>query len=49
MLRFDNTYSIFQAKRISYSVEVLLPDHLQPAQNNGKSGDHVEVECNSQL
>ncbi|XP_005922012.1 SEC14-like protein 2 [Haplochromis burtoni] len=49
VLRFDNTYSIFQAKRISYSVEVLLPDHLQPAQNNGKSGDHVEVECDSQL
>lgn len=49
VLRFNNTYSIFQAKRISYSVEVLLPDHLQPAQNNGKSGDHVEVECDSQL
>uniref|UniRef100_A0A3Q2UEP4 SEC14-like lipid binding 8 n=1 Tax=Fundulus heteroclitus TaxID=8078 RepID=A0A3Q2UEP4_FUNHE len=29
VLRFDNTYSIFQAKRVSYSVEVLLPDQLQ--------------------
>uniref|UniRef100_A0A665TYN1 SEC14-like lipid binding 8 n=1 Tax=Echeneis naucrates TaxID=173247 RepID=A0A665TYN1_ECHNA len=29
VLRFDNTYSIFQAKRISFTVEVLLPDHIQ--------------------
>uniref|UniRef100_A0A3Q1FI39 GOLD domain-containing protein n=1 Tax=Acanthochromis polyacanthus TaxID=80966 RepID=A0A3Q1FI39_9TELE len=28
VLRFDNTYSIFQAKRISFTVEVLLPDRL---------------------
>uniref|UniRef100_A0A8D3ATT9 SEC14-like lipid binding 8 n=1 Tax=Scophthalmus maximus TaxID=52904 RepID=A0A8D3ATT9_SCOMX len=34
VLRFDNTYSIFQAKRISFSVEVLLPDHLQRPQKN---------------
>ncbi|CAG07787.1 unnamed protein product, partial [Tetraodon nigroviridis] len=26
VLRFDNTYSIFQAKRVSFTVEVLLPD-----------------------
>uniref|UniRef100_A0A3P9CNU3 GOLD domain-containing protein n=1 Tax=Maylandia zebra TaxID=106582 RepID=A0A3P9CNU3_9CICH len=26
VLRFNNTYSIFQAKRISYSVEVLIYD-----------------------
>uniref|UniRef100_A0A4W4F5M2 SEC14-like lipid binding 8 n=2 Tax=Electrophorus electricus TaxID=8005 RepID=A0A4W4F5M2_ELEEL len=25
VLRFDNTYSIFQSKRVSFSVEVLLP------------------------
>ncbi|XP_054895584.1 SEC14-like protein 2 [Poeciliopsis prolifica] len=38
VLRFDNTYSIFQAKRVSYTVEVLLPDRLQSqqeAQTNG--------------
>uniref|UniRef100_A0A8C7PCZ5 SEC14-like lipid binding 8 n=1 Tax=Oncorhynchus mykiss TaxID=8022 RepID=A0A8C7PCZ5_ONCMY len=26
VLRFDNTYSIFQSKRISFTVEVLLPE-----------------------
>ncbi|XP_004086486.1 SEC14-like protein 2 [Oryzias latipes] len=26
VLRFDNTYSIFQAKKVSFTVEVLLPD-----------------------
>ncbi|XP_030579380.1 SEC14-like lipid binding 8 isoform X2 [Archocentrus centrarchus] len=49
VLRFDNTYSIFQAKQISLTVEVLLPDHLQPPQSNGKSSNHVQVECDSQL
>lgn len=29
VLRFDNTYSVFQAKRVSFSVEVLLPDRPQ--------------------
>ncbi|KAM6954514.1 SEC14-like protein 2 [Aplochiton taeniatus] len=29
VLRFDNTYSIFQAKRISLTVEVLLPGQLK--------------------
>lgn len=38
VLRFDNTYSIFQAKRISFSVEVLLPDHMQSP--HGASKDH---------
>lgn len=28
VLRFDNTYSIFQTKRVSFTVEVLLPDHM---------------------
>lgn len=35
VLRFDNTYSIFQAKRVSFTVEVLLPDHLQSPKTNG--------------
>lgn len=26
MLRFDNTYSFLHSKKVSYSVEVLLPD-----------------------
>ncbi|XP_075960957.1 SEC14-like protein 2 isoform X3 [Anarhichas minor] len=54
VLRFDNTYSIFQAKRISFSVEVLLPDHLQSPQSpqspqtNGGSKNHEQAACNSQ-
>lgn len=40
VLRFDNTYSIFQAKRISFTVEVLLPDRLQPPQSNGGAGSN---------
>ncbi|XP_061752788.1 SEC14-like protein 2 [Nerophis ophidion] len=35
VLRFDNTYSIFQAKRISFSVEVLLPDRLKAQLDHG--------------
>ncbi|KAM7391115.1 hypothetical protein PAMP_021831 [Pampus punctatissimus] len=45
VLRFDNTYSILQAKRISFTVEVLLPDHLQ---TNGGSSAHKQAEANSQ-
>lgn len=26
VLRFDNTYSLLHAKKVSYTVEVLLPD-----------------------
>lgn len=48
VLRFDNTYSIFQAKRISFTVEVLLPDHLQTQQTNGASNTHTQAEGNSQ-
>ncbi|XP_070759972.1 SEC14-like protein 2 isoform X2 [Enoplosus armatus] len=48
VLRFDNTYSIFQAKRISFSVEVLLPDHLQSPQTNGGAGNRGQAEGNSQ-
>lgn len=35
VLRFDNTYSIFQAKRLSFTVEVLLPDNMQSPKANG--------------
>lgn len=35
VLRFDNTYSIFQAKRLSFTVEVLLPDSMQSPKANG--------------
>uniref|UniRef100_A0AAQ6AHV3 SEC14-like lipid binding 8 n=1 Tax=Amphiprion ocellaris TaxID=80972 RepID=A0AAQ6AHV3_AMPOC len=47
VLRFDNTYSIFQAKRISFTVEVLLPDRLQSPQSNGKPSGNVPEEENS--
>ncbi|CAJ1069387.1 SEC14-like protein 2 isoform X2 [Xyrichtys novacula] len=48
VLRFDNTYSIFQAKRVSFSVEVLLPDSLQTPQVNGGSSHHLQAEASSQ-
>ncbi|XP_042193700.1 SEC14-like protein 2 [Callorhinchus milii] len=35
VLRFDNTYSFIHSKRISYSVEVLLPDQGSEAHMNG--------------
>lgn len=35
VLRFDNTYSIFQAKRVSFTVEVLLPDHMPSPEAGG--------------
>lgn len=47
VLRFDNTYSIFQAKRISFTVEVLLPDRLQSPQSNGKPSSNDQDEENS--
>nr|XP_020450733.1 SEC14-like protein 2 [Monopterus albus] len=49
VLRFDNTYSLFQAKRISFTVEVLLPDQLQSSPTNGKSSSHVHAEGSSHL
>ncbi|XP_033973889.1 SEC14-like protein 2 isoform X2 [Trematomus bernacchii] len=49
VLRFDNTYSMFQAKRISFTVEVLLPERLQSPQRNGSSKNTtVQAEGNSQ-
>lgn len=31
VLRFDNTYSVLQSKKVSFSVEVLTPEgHSQP-------------------
>ncbi|XP_024908804.1 SEC14-like protein 2 isoform X1 [Cynoglossus semilaevis] len=47
VLRFDNTYSIFQAKRVSFTFEILLPDHLQPPQVNGSSCNSTQAEGNS--
>ncbi|TNM89396.1 hypothetical protein fugu_003630 [Takifugu bimaculatus] len=35
VLRFDNTYSIFQAKRVSFTVDVLLPDHMTSPEAGG--------------
>ncbi|XP_028269425.1 SEC14-like lipid binding 8 isoform X1 [Parambassis ranga] len=42
VLRFDNTYSLFQAKRVSFSVEVLLPAQLQSTQTNEKPQEGEE-------
>ncbi|XP_058492402.1 SEC14-like lipid binding 8 [Solea solea] len=49
VIRFDNTYSIFQAKRISFTVEILLPDNSQPPQTNGAASNSVEAENNNPL
>ena len=40
MLRFDNTYSYIHAKKVSYSVEVLLPD-ASSAQQIQQLGDKL--------
>ncbi|XP_075625606.1 SEC14-like protein 2 isoform X2 [Balearica regulorum gibbericeps] len=40
VLRFDNTYSYLHAKKVSYSVEVLLPDAAS-AQQIQKLGDRL--------
>lgn len=46
VLRFDNTYSYLHAKKVSYSVEVLLPDTAS-AQQIQKLGDKLnEVALN---
>ncbi|XP_050762531.1 SEC14-like protein 2 isoform X3 [Gymnogyps californianus] len=46
VLRFDNTYSYLHAKKVSYSVEVLLPDAAS-AQQIQKLGDRLsEVALN---
>ncbi|XP_061865867.1 SEC14-like protein 2 isoform X1 [Colius striatus] len=46
VLRFDNTYSYLHAKKVSYSVEVLLPDATS-AQQIQKLGDRLsEVALN---
>ncbi|XP_037126173.1 SEC14-like protein 2 [Syngnathus acus] len=42
VLRFDNTYSIFQAKRISFTVEVLLPDRLKTQQAAATSNQNKD-------
>ncbi|XP_033924498.1 SEC14-like protein 2 [Melopsittacus undulatus] len=43
VLRFDNTYSYLHAKRVSYSVEVLLPD-AAAAQQIQRFGDRPSEE-----
>uniref|UniRef100_A0A2S2N4R9 SEC14-like protein 2 n=1 Tax=bird metagenome TaxID=1833763 RepID=A0A2S2N4R9_9ZZZZ len=40
VLRFDNTYSFLHSKRVSYSVEVLLPDTASAQQMRGESPNH---------
>lgn len=39
VLRFDNTYSYIHAKKVSYSVEVLLPDAASAQQIQQLGGD----------
>uniref|UniRef100_A0A8C7CFH9 SEC14-like lipid binding 8 n=3 Tax=Oncorhynchus kisutch TaxID=8019 RepID=A0A8C7CFH9_ONCKI len=46
VLRFDNTYSIFQSKRISFTVEVLLPGQSQSPKK--RAGSQVEASNQSQ-
>uniref|UniRef100_A0A673WGN5 GOLD domain-containing protein n=1 Tax=Salmo trutta TaxID=8032 RepID=A0A673WGN5_SALTR len=41
VLRFDNTYSIFQSKRISFTVEVLLPELLTAVSPRSKTGNEI--------
>ncbi|XP_076023520.1 SEC14-like protein 2 isoform X2 [Genypterus blacodes] len=48
VLRFDNTYSIFQAKRISFTAEILLPDKLQSHRPNGGSSVRLQAQASSQ-
>ncbi|XP_048467682.1 SEC14-like lipid binding 8 [Rhincodon typus] len=45
VLRFDNTYSIIHSKKVSYSVEVLLPDKGSEAQMDdlGKKIKEMDV------
>ncbi|CAB1320205.1 unnamed protein product [Coregonus sp. 'balchen'] len=44
VLRFDNTYSVFQSKRISFTVEVLLPGQSQSPKKRACS----QVEASNQ-
>ncbi|XP_029916790.1 SEC14-like lipid binding 8 [Myripristis murdjan] len=48
VLRFDNTYSIFQAKRISFTVEVLLPGQMRSPRSppNGMTSHQLQVGTN---
>uniref|UniRef100_A0AAZ3QXD8 SEC14-like protein 2 n=1 Tax=Oncorhynchus tshawytscha TaxID=74940 RepID=A0AAZ3QXD8_ONCTS len=46
VLRFDNTYSIFQSKRISFTIEVLLPGQSQSPKK--RAGSQVEASNQSQ-
>lgn len=39
VLRFDNTYSVIQAKKVSFSVELLLPDSQSQSSKSKKEAD----------
>ncbi|XP_069789506.1 SEC14-like protein 2 isoform X2 [Narcine bancroftii] len=46
VLRFDNTYSIIHSKKVSYSVEVLLPDKGSEAQMDDFGKNIKEMDDN---
>ncbi|XP_051887849.1 SEC14-like protein 2 [Pristis pectinata] len=46
VLRFDNTYSIIHSKKVSYSVEVLLPDKGSEAQMDDLGKKIKEMDVN---
>uniref|UniRef100_A0A8C9RTH7 SEC14-like protein 2 n=1 Tax=Scleropages formosus TaxID=113540 RepID=A0A8C9RTH7_SCLFO len=49
VLRFDNTYSVLQSKKISFTVEVLLPDTMpQSPKSEGGSKEESEPSANNQ-
>ncbi|XP_036383506.1 SEC14-like protein 2 isoform X1 [Megalops cyprinoides] len=49
VLRFDNTYSILHSKRISLTVEVLLPDsQLQSLKDKGRDAPEAELGAHGQ-
>jgi hypothetical protein len=39
VLRFDNTYSFIHAKKVSFTVEVLLPDKAAEEKMNQQGAD----------
>uniref|UniRef100_A0A8B9K0G4 SEC14-like protein 3 n=2 Tax=Astyanax mexicanus TaxID=7994 RepID=A0A8B9K0G4_ASTMX len=45
VLRFDNTYSIFQSKKVSFTVEVLLPSAEGQPQPETSKASEQESSC----
>ncbi|XP_030647578.1 SEC14-like lipid binding 8 [Chanos chanos] len=41
VLRFDNTYSILQSKKVSFTVELLLPNNQSQAEKSGVTDEEV--------